>query len=71
MHIRDLTFPSFKSAFAFCRYMRVPNTSLKLDSTQGCHTPSISMSLSLFYALSLSFARCANLENLFHLKVQS
>lgn len=70
MHITDLTFPSFKSAFACCCYMHVPNTSPKLDSTQGCHTPSISVSLSLF-ALSLSVACCANLENLFHREVQS
>lgn len=53
VHITDLTSSSFKSALACCRYMCVPNTSLKLDSTQGCHNPSISL-LSLSLALSLS-----------------
>lgn len=66
VHITDLTSPSFKSAFACCCYMCVPNTSLKLDSTQGCHNPSISL-----LPLSCFVSVCVNLENSLHREVQS
>lgn len=70
VRITDLTFPSLKSAFACCYYMCVPDTSLKLDSTQGCHTPSISI-LSRSLALPLFAARCANLKSSLHREVRS
>lgn len=62
--------PSLKSAFACCCYMCVPDTSPKLESTQGCHTPSISI-LSPSLALALFVACCANLESLLHREVRS
>lgn len=57
VHITDLASLSFKSAFACCCYMCVPNASRKLDLTPRCHTPSISLS-SLFCSVSVCHLLC-------------